>query len=280
MLEKYKGLLASIALGTYLIIMITLHRYPDITIGDMANIFIALGSTTAIVFSFLSISNQRKQWLNDSFIKYEAEQLLKLRKMLDESQGSIHFFINTYLHVEKKYGATPAKSDPKIKYEDLVIHFNKLNELNTFFNSNQHIFRKHGLEDKLECIPLLMQSARSAPKEDIVYKFDRQENSTWVYRADSRSVSNILSFNQFAHFHFDVDCTKQLDIDALNEFNRKDQLEELKRLRELTSKSLGQLTSELNVLTTYSDSALRPEFHGFHKRYFTNKVIPKKNEDA
>ncbi|ELL4669274.1 hypothetical protein [Vibrio fluvialis] len=274
MLEKYKSLLASIALGTYLIIMITLHRYPDITIGDMANIFVALGTMTAIAFSFLSISNQRKQWLNDSFIKFEAEQLLNLRKNLDDTQDSIRFFINIYLQVEKKYGNTPAKSNPTIKYQDIVKHFNKLNDLNTFFNSNQHIFRKHGLEKKLECIALIMEPARSIPEKDIEFQFYSQEGTTWIYRPDNNTLCNILSFNHSAHIHFDVDNTKSLEIDTLNQFNRKDQFEELKRLRNLTSESLHQLIFDLNLLTTYSDTELRPEFHGYSKRFFTNKTIP------
>lgn len=271
MLEKNKGLIVSIIVITYLIIMITIHRYPDIPLADLASIFAALTSTVAIAFTVLSASNQKKQWLNDSFIKYEAEQLLIFRKMLIEADHSISFFLNTYLRPDKKYGETPPKQAPQIKYSELSNHFNQLVQLNDYYNMNQHIFRKHGLERKLECIALLLEAARYVPERNINYQFIGQEGVIWTYRVETEVLEKILSFNFFAHNHFDVDPNQPESIDEMNAYLKKDRFEELERLRDLAGQSLLSLSFDINKLTTFSDTALPSSFNSYRKRFFAKK---------
>lgn len=256
---------------TYLIIMITLHRYPDMSLADLASIFAALTSTAAIAFTVLSASNQKKQWINDSFIKYEAEQLLTFRKMLVEADHSISFFLNTYLRPDKKYGETSPEQAPQIKYSELSDHFNQLVELNDYYNTNQHIFRKHGLERKLECIALLLEAARYVPERNINYQFIGQEGAIWTYRVETEVLEKILSFNSFAHKHFDINPNQPESIDEMNANLKKDRFEELERLRDLTEQSLLSLSFDINKLTTFSDTALPPSFNGYSKRFFTKK---------
>ncbi|WBA13116.1 hypothetical protein [Salinivibrio kushneri] len=271
MFEKNKGLLVSIVITTYLIIMITLHRYPDMSVGDLASIFAALTSTAAIAFTVISAKNQKKQWLNDSFIKYEAEQLLNFRKMLVEADDSISFFLNTYLQPDNKYGGTPPKQAPQIKYSELSAHFNQLVELNDYYNTNQHIFRKHRLERKLECITLLLESARYAPERDINYQFIGEEDAIWTYRVEDEVLEQILSFNVFAHIHFDINPNQSESIDEMNAYLKKDRFKELERLRGLTGQSLLSLSFDINKLTTFSDTALPSSFNGYRKKFFTKK---------
>ncbi|MEZ8049850.1 MULTISPECIES: hypothetical protein [Vibrio] len=271
MLEKNKGLIVGIVVITYLIIMITLHRYPDMSFADLASIFAMLTSTAAVAFTVLSASNQKKQWLNDSFLKYEAEQLLTFRKMLVEAEQSINFFLNTYLRPDMKYGETSPKQDPQIKYLELSNHFNQLVELNDYYNMNQHIFRKHGLERKLECVALLLESARYVPRRDIKYQFIGQEKAIWTYRVETEVLEKIFNFNFLAHSHFDVSPNKPESIDEMNAYLKKDRFEELERLRDLTGQSLFSLVFDINKLTTFSDNVLSPSFNSNRKRFFAKK---------
>lgn len=270
MLDKSGKIVLSTIIIFYLIIMITLERYPDTNLSSIVTLLAVVSSIAAIIFTAVSIQNQKAQWLNDSFIKHEAEQLLAFRKMLDESGDAIHFFLSSYLVVHKKYEGDPPKEFPQIKYAELSRHFNTLLNLNGFYNSNQHIFKKYGLDRKVECIGLILESARHVPERDIEYLFHKHQNTIWTYQVEGEILEKILSFNAHAYQHFDVkpgDPEKK----RINAYLKRDRLEELTRLRERTNKSLLSLVFELNQLTTFSNSQFPTSFNDSSKKFFTKK---------
>ncbi|WP_448650361.1 hypothetical protein ACSHWC_20620 [Pseudomonas fluorescens] len=133
------------------------------------NLLVALTAIAAIVFTYASFRRQKNQWLNESFIRREADILLALRDKFAVSSEAVHFFLDEILVVEKKYGYL-AQSAPFIKYVDLAKHFNILLDLNNLYNFHQQIFRKHELERSIECIPLILESVRNIPERDIRYE--------------------------------------------------------------------------------------------------------------
>ncbi len=244
------------ALTTILIIDLVLIRKDKMSLYELLSIFANLATVLiaiiAIRFTILSLKSQKKQWLNESFIKHESEVLLNFKKKLDVADRSIQFFINDLLSIDKKYGFI-IDTPPVIKYNELKEHFNILVDLNDFYNSNQNIFRKHQLDKKIECISLLLESARYLPCEDINYKLIESKNNHQTYRMEQKILAQVLSFNFPAHYLHDIEPNKQETIDEMNKYNDLDKITELNRLKNLTSQELISLVFKLDELTTYVD---------------------------
>lgn len=203
------------------------------------NLLIAITATAAMVFSYASFRRQKNQWLNESFIRREADILLTLRDKFATSSEAVHFFLNQILLVDQKIGFI-TQNFPIIKHADLAKNFNTLLDLNNLYNHHQQIFRKHELEKSIECIPLLLESVRNVPERDINYELIYQSENFQIYRMKSTILEMVvMSFNWQAHFLHDIEPGSSPSIDHLNFQKDKDQLEELSRLRELTSNKLA-----------------------------------------
>ena len=237
----------------------------------VANLLIAITAVAAIIFTYASFRRQKNQWLNESFIRREAEILLELRDKLAISSEAVHFFLNDLLVVDKKYGFI-TQTPPVIKSSTLAKSFNILLDLNSLYNSHQHIFRKHELNRSIECIPLLLESARHIPERDIEYELIYQSETSQTYRMESSILEMvIMSFNFQAHFLYDIEPGSQPSIEQLNIQNNKDKLQELSRFRELSSQKLLSLAYSLDRLTMYLESESSETMHSRSMRYFQKK---------
>lgn len=237
----------------------------------VVNLLIAITAIAAIIFTYASFRMQKNQWLNESFIRREAEILLELRDKLSTSSEAVHFFLHDLLVVDKKYGFI-TQTPPVIKSSILAKNFNILLNLNNLYNSHQHIFRKHGLNGSIECIPLLLESARNIPERDILYELIYQSESLQTYRMESSILEMIvMSFNFQAHFLYDIEPGSHPSIEQLNIQNNKDQLQELSRFRELTSQKLLSLAYSLDGLTMYLESESSEAMQSRSMRYFQQK---------
>lgn len=235
------------------------------------NLLVALTAIAAIVFSYASFRRQKNQWLNESFIRREADVLLKLRDEFATSSEAVHFFLNEILEVDKKYGFITENS-PVITHADLAKNFNILLDLNNLYNFHQQIFRKHELEKSIECIPLLLESVRNIPERDINYELIYQSENSQTYRMESTVLESVvMSFNFHAYFLHDVEPGSSPSIEQLNFQHNKDRLKELSRLRELTSEKLVSLMFELDRLTMYLDSKTSSALQSRRMRYFKKK---------
>lgn len=86
----------------------------------MANLFVVLTAFIAILFTKKSLETQKEYWLNESFIKHEADILIEFRKKIDEANDAINFFLHNLLSIDKKY-AFITDTPPIIKYDELKI---------------------------------------------------------------------------------------------------------------------------------------------------------------
>ncbi|MDD1020526.1 hypothetical protein M5G24_16070 [Pseudomonas sp. TNT2022 ID1048] len=237
----------------------------------VVNTIIAITAIGAIAFSYVSSRMQKNQWLNESFIRREADILLELRDKFATSSEAVHFFLNDILDVDKRYGFIVERS-PIIKCVDLARNFNVLLELNNLYNHHQHIFRKHKLEKSMECISLLLESARNIPEVDIKYELIYQSEDHQTYRMEPAILEMVVSsFNWHAHFLHDTKPGFSPTIEQLNIQNDKDQLKELYRLRELTSKKLVTLMYDLDRLTMYLEPKSSNALQSRSMRYFQKK---------
>lgn len=237
----------------------------------VVNLPIAITAIAAIIFTYASFRRQKNQWLNESFIRREADILLTLRDKFAISSEAVHFFLNELLVVDKKYGYVTPNS-PVIKHPDLAKNFNILLDLNNLYNCHQHIFRKHGLDRSIECIPLLLESARNIPERDIEYELIYQSENSQTYRMESTILEMVvMSFNWQAHFLHDIELGSSPSIEQLNLQNHKDKLKELSRLREVTSQKLISLMYDLDRLTMYLESESSEALQSRNMRYFQKK---------
>lgn len=235
------------------------------------NLPIAITAIAAIIFSYASFRRQRNQWLNESFIRREADILLTLRDKFASSIEAVHFFLNEILVVDKKYGFI-TQSPPIIKKADIAKNFNILLDLNTLYNLHQHIFRKHELEKSIECIPLLLESVRNMPERDIKFELIYQSETSQTYRMEFTILEMmVMSFNFQAHFLHDVEPGSSPSIEQLNLQKDKDQLAEFSRLKEITSTKLIKLMHDLDRLTMYLESKSSNALLGRNMRYFQKK---------
>lgn len=237
----------------------------------LVNTLVAITAIAAIAFSYVSFRVQKNQWLNESFIRREADVLLELRDKFATSNEAVRFFLDDILDVDKRYGFITERS-PIIKGVDLARNFNALLELNNLYNHHQHIFRKHGLEKSMECISLLLESVRNIPEVDIKYELIYQSENHQTYRMEPTILEMVvMSFNFYAHFLHDTKPGFSPTIEQLNIQKDKDQLKELSRLRELTSKKLVTLMYDLDRLTMYLEPKSSNTLQSRSMRYFQKK---------
>jgi hypothetical protein len=237
----------------------------------VVNLAIAITAIVAIIFTYASFRRQKSQWLNESFIRREAEILLELRDKLAASSEAVHFFLYDLLVVDKKYGFI-TQVPPVIKSSTLAKNFNILVDLNNLYNLHQHIFRKHELNGSIECIPLLLESARNLPERDIEYELIYQSENSQTYRMESSILEIVvMSFNFQAHLLYDTEPGSPHSIEQLNRQKNKDQLQELSRYREFTCQKLLSLAYSLDRLTMYLESESSKPMQSRSMRYFQQK---------
>lgn len=101
---------------------------------------------------------QKKQWLNEAYIKNEANILFEFKDLIYKSQKSFNWFADI-LHPYKIMSKMFPEQNVKLKEEDLIIkfedyckHYDCLNALNNFYNKNQMILRKNDIENEFEYI--------------------------------------------------------------------------------------------------------------------------------
>jgi hypothetical protein len=165
----FGGLIASILAG-----VLDITKGPlEMTFFELLSIFtqclIFVAGFWAVFAAIESAKNQKDQWLKEHFIKYESEVLIEFRKLIRDSRDAIHFWLNDF-YKPRKYGFNLTEDQwPAIIRPDLVKFYNKICDVNNFYNENQYIFRKHELEDGVLSIILPVKNFRIFGEWDLKY---------------------------------------------------------------------------------------------------------------
>ncbi|MBD5769613.1 hypothetical protein [Marinomonas colpomeniae] len=204
-----------------------------------------LGAIWTLRGTLFSIKNQKNQWLNDAFIKYEAEVLLEFRNKFPEASNAIRFFKQAAFQ-PKKYGFNLTEDKkPRLKRSEFVKNYNVLCHFNNLYNTNEHIFRKHGLDHEMSAVILIFKTLRNFPARDLEYnQVEKREGYEEYHIENWGDIRH--GFIHFAVFEFDkVDHENMLDF--LN--NIKD--EDFDRLYSEQCTREGSLQWKLDELTMY-----------------------------
>ncbi len=113
---------------------------------------IAAGAAVAAIYSAyyakVSMKQQREQWINQEFIKREADVLLEFRQALLDSVESMNWVRQTILR-DQPFVHFMLTTNSKERTQVVAKHFCKLNRLKELYNSHILIFRKHRLNEKM-----------------------------------------------------------------------------------------------------------------------------------
>ena len=127
------------------------------------------------------IKNQNKQWINDVYVKNEAEVLLNLRNLFYENQKAIFWFVLNLLQPKICANFTPKEDDKILPFSLYLENWKKINELNNFYNKNQLICRKYGLEEYFDFLPGLLGSRVCLKEKDFIYIFQTKDERGEIY---------------------------------------------------------------------------------------------------
>lgn len=270
----FLGAFLSIFLFLYTPLGGELSKFEKISI--IINIFVFFTSVVAVIFAVKTFRRQREHWLNESFIRHEAEVLIRFREELQKAFGAINFFFQEILEIDRKFAFNPLQmpvvsNPPLISYEKIANEFNNLVDLNSLYNSYQHLCKKHRLSQGMECISILLECVRNIPEKNIeFYKLSESEtlilnadnkilsskDTLVVYRMDPKVANSIIcAFNFFAYSIFLKDCQSAFSLDALNEQHQKDQMVEFEKFKTMVKNSIYKMISDLDKVTTYWDGS-------------------------
>ena len=257
-IRLFLAILIGVCLGVFITSVIIsilldwqLSGYEKLSI--ISNIAIVVVALATIGFTVMSIKTQKKQWLNDAFIKYEAHILLEFRKSLGKAQLSVGYIQRNLLEI-KKYGYIPLDA-PVLERKELIKNYNTILDLHNMYDANQHIFRKHNLQNEISCFSLFLSVVQNLPEQDLSYSkldiTDPKISCAYCVEGGGRIKS---MFIHAAHFLFDRTENEEFDIEKENAFLKKDQDDELTRLLDLSQSQINSLTFKLDELTLHLDS--------------------------
>ena len=219
----------------------------------VVTIFTALATLITAIATWKTVDEMKqareqssREWLNDAFIKHEADVLLEFRVSYGDAQEAINFFSNKLLSplrmdINIKEAPTAIKRDMIVKY------YNAINKLNDLYNKNQYIFRKHNLEKSIACLTCFLDVVYMLPERDLEYRV-KQDEKVKVYQLTEWNKI-IWAFSSSAYFVFNP----IKNTDDIIQFQNKNMNEEFDRLKGLVSSELIFLTFKLDNLTLYNN---------------------------
>jgi len=249
-------------------------------------LFFSLGLWT-LKTALRSSMTQKKQWLNDSFIKHEANVLLEFKDKTNNLYDIISDINQFYM--PRKYAFNPiqgkAKQDRKeeeVSFDKLkfVNNFNFLCEINDFYNKNQGILKKHNLDDGMSTLVFFLKVLQHTEIDYLDYELVSESDELLIFKF-KRWAKIIGGFCSSAKIEIDGFDIENLENNSLNYSNMDfDEItafhEELakKYLTKLINK-IYQLINDIGDKTTYFEEkseAIRTS--GKHFYYFTKMDLP------
>lgn len=266
----------------------------------VTNFLVFFTSLIAVFFVYKTFRGQREQWLNESFIRHEAEVLIKVRNELQKSFGAINFFFHEILEIDRRFSFNPLQlpivsKPPVVTYEKIVKEFNSLLEINDLYNSYQHLCRKHGLVQGMECITILLECVRFIPEKNIeFYKLSDEDvlvrypvdpslfapDTLVVYQMDQRIANLIVgTFNAIANSIFSEDIKRSFTSETCVEEYMKKQTEEFENFKCMTRNEIYKMISVLDKITTYwggvenVSAMMNKRMRFFQKKIFFKTIV-------
>lgn len=137
----------------------------------------------------IQLNQQKKQWLNEAYIKHEAEIILEFRELLYKSEKAFFWFadiLKPYKIMTKMFPSQDVylkKEQLFVKFSDYCKNYDIINNLNNFYNNNQMLLKKNGIEEEfIYVIAILSTCAWLNNTKDFLYTLVEENESCIKYK--------------------------------------------------------------------------------------------------
>lgn len=237
----------------------------------IVGMFSILTAVFSIIYTKVSLQQQREQWLKGEYIKREAEILLEFRNAFEDTRESINWVLYTLFRPMRFGNFTPSQEQLTIKKEIYFQHFNKLNRINELYNKNQFIFKKYDIDEAMEYIIVLLNTISCLDGNDLVAIFYKKDETAEEYLINEygKIVGSFLSLFDFNKFKHRKDVFEKLTKVTKD----RDSEKQVELYIEECSSSFVKLMFRLDELTTYYDGRLPPKLKGRTMRFFQSAEL-------
>ncbi len=215
------------------------------------------------------LKNQNKQWLNDVYIKHEAEILLQLRDLFFENQGAIDWFVVNMINPKICSNFTSKQEDLVLPFSRYLEEWHKIKELNDFYNKNQLICRKYGLEEYFDFLPGLLGSRVRFDEKDFLTKDERGE----VYILDKSG-----KIKQAFLLHMSLCVRKNEDISKIFNRTSKDNEKALMEYICLFQNKTSEIMMKLDEMTVFYDGKFPDSMKKRKMMFFSEPLFCRENK--
>lgn len=242
------------------------------TVGALAPAIVGLLSLVvaciSILFTRASINQQKcqlewqkQQWLNDIFIKKEAEVLLKAKELFPEAEDAIIFFSMEYLfNTNFKYPMSfKPISGSGMSWDCIVRWHNAIKELYNLFVINENIFVKHKLDKNLDYLRLFLYLLRVFPKNaftefTIISKKYKEDSTGEIIEKDGYIFTVFYKMIYFANAWFNGgECGDGAPLESFVELVDTDMINKVNDLLNSAIEEIGSMGEYLNKITIFND---------------------------
>lgn len=240
-----------------------------------------------VLATIKSSNNQKKQWLNDSFIKHEAKLLIEFKDKTNTLYDIVSFIGQFYR--PQKYAFSPiqkaAKEDRKKKGIDFkkskfLNNYNLLCEINDFYNKNQNIFKKHDLVEGMSALVLILKSLQHIDVNDLEYELTNEQNELLIFKFKRwLQINSTFCFSakiEIDGFDFENINNNNLDYEGKNPQEIDQYIEELseKYVNEISNRIYSMISKVDNKTTYYDSEEELKQMAGRQFHYFLKKDLP------
>lgn len=224
---------------------------------------------------------QKEQWLNEAYIKNEAEVLLKAKGLLEPLGEAINSFYMTalnkfsYYFIEKK----PPEKLSEDRKNLLEVDFIAIKSFYNLFAQNDNIFIKHGIDKKLDLLSLYLSLIIRIPKDTIL---EIEESKAQSHNQQTGEITIIPVYRYKFWYDLIIVAYRWHMKDAPADIQVDDEV------LEVLSKSFMELGESLNkmkqYLSTLTASGLHIEsLNNNHRQLFyqnfDGKLLPHSHEE-
>ena len=236
--------------------------------------------------ALIASKTQHKQWLNDSFIKHEANLLLEFKDKTNNLYEVINFIKQFYMPIQFAFSpiqleAKKARKEKGADFDKLkfVDNFNYLCELNDFYNKNQGVLKKHNLDEGMSALVFFLKVLEHVDIKYLNYELVFESNELLVFKFE-RWPTIIDGFCFSAKIEIDGFDFKNIENNTLD-YSEMDLDQRTKYHEEIAKKYLNDLTNKIyklvneisNKTTYFDDKSESQRTSGRQFRYFRKITI-------
>lgn len=239
-----------------------------------------------VLATIKSSNNQKKQWLNDSFIKHEAKLLIEFKDKTNILYDIISFIGQFYR--PKKYAFSSIQKAAKEERKEKGIGFQKtkfiknynlLCEINDFYNKNQSIFKKHDLVEGMSALVLILKSLQHIDINDLEYELINEQDELLIFKFKRwRNINGDFCLSakiEIDGFDFENINNNNLDYEGKNTQEIDEYIEELseKYVNEISNRIYSMISKVDNKTTYYESEEELQKTAGRQFYYFLKKDL-------